>query len=527
MSGTAGSPAAAAPHSSTAQPGRTRRGLRGWLRAEPVAARLFVTVWLIYGAHFASDVARETYLAMSLGSRLSIRVDEYLGLHPDLFEVGGRGAYINNNPGASMLGAIPYAIARPFMEALFLWKPELRAPKPPTVYDDPRPNRNPFLNAVRERGLDIELGLAAASIHAGLMVPLGAASALIIFFFLRRTPGDERRALWLALLWAFGTPIFFRSAYLNQNVLIAYAVLLAYVIGAPLARADGPGEGALRRVGWLGFLMGFAILCDYSGAALALAFGLWVSWLGWRAAGVTGGFRWAARFIAGAAPPILLLFLYQWRAFGNPFLPAQTYMPDTSLSVSGWHGFVWPTPELFMRNLFDPGFGLIAFSPMFAAAVAAPFLRKRAGAPAREQLALIFGASAALLIFISSVQFAFLQWNTGIRYIVPAVPLLFMALVPVLLALPRWAMLSLIVPTVAISWSVAMTRDAVPSALARVFLHGFELPWLTVLRKTAAGYAPFLADGASPLGLFVLIAVVLWLVWRTTSPGMVRRDGDG
>ena len=505
--GTPGSP-------ETAGHARRRRGLREWLRAEPVAARLVFTVWLVYGVHFASDVARETWLAMALGGHLSIRVDAYRGLHPDLFEIEGRGTYINNNPGASILGAVPYAIARPFMEVLFRVRPDLRAPKPPTVYDDPRPNRNPFLNAARARGLDIELGLTAASIHAGLMVPLGAASALLVFLFLRRTLGNERHALWLSLLWAFGTPIFFRSAFLNQNVLTAHAVLLAYVLATSLAGAEGREADALRRVGWMGFLMGFAILCDYSGASLALVFGLWVAWMGWRAGGARGGLSWAMRFTLGAAPPILVLLVYQWSAFGNPFLPAQTYMPDTPFSVSGWHGFVFPDPELFLRNLFDPRYGLFLFSPVLAAALAAPFLRDRPNGPSRELLVLIFGASAALYLFVSSVQFAFLQWNTGVRYIVPAVPLLFMALVPVLLRLPRWALLSLVVPTIAVSWSVAMTRDAVPSALARVFLRGPELPWLTVLEKTSAGYAPFLADGASPVGLFLLFGVILWLVWR-------------
>ncbi len=124
-------------------------------RATGVALRLFATVWLVYALHLATDVVRETYLALSLGDHLSIRVDEYVGLHPDLFEIPGRGAYINNNPGASMLGALPYAAARPFLAVLFRLKPELVQPKPPTTYADPRPNRLRFTNLARERGLDI------------------------------------------------------------------------------------------------------------------------------------------------------------------------------------------------------------------------------------------------------------------------------------------------------------------------------------------------------------------------------------
>ena len=492
------------------------------IRNEPVALRIALTVWIVYTLHFASDIARETYLAMSLGKSASFRVDEYIGLHPDLFEMEGRGAHINNNPGASFLGAVPYALARPLIEVFFALEPELREPKPPTVYDDPRPNRNPFLNAVRERGLDIELGLVAVSIHAGLMVPLGVAAALLVFFHFRRTLRDERIATWLALLYAFGTPIFFRSAFLNQNVLIAHAVLLAWILIAPLA--SSPHETVTeadqhRRLAWAGSLLGFAILCDYSGAPLALAFGLWVLWMGWWRGGPAQGFGWALRFALGALPPIALLFFYQWRSFGNPWLPAQVYMPDTRYSTTGWNGFFWPSPELLWRNLFDPRFGLFAFAPVLAAAFAAPFVARPNG-PNRQQLALIFGASAALYLFISSVQFAYLQWNSGVRYIVPAVPLLFMATVPVLLRMPRRAMLTLVAFTVAISWSVTMTRASVTEGLAWVFLRGPELPWLTVLRKTAGGYAPFLEDGASPIMLFAFTGVLLGILWS----GVRRRE---
>lgn len=493
---------------------RARRLLR-----DGTVVRLFITVWLVYTVHFASDIVRETYLAMSLGERLSIRVDDYLGLHPDLFEIEGRGAFINNNPGASMLGAIPYAVARPGIDLVFRWKPGLAAPKPAATYDDPRPNRSIFLNAARERGLDIRLGLAAATMHAGLMVPLGAAAAVLVFIHLRGMLRDARTALWLAILYAFGTPIFFRTAFLNQNVLIAHAVLVAYVLASGIARAsdaaDERADPVTRRIPWIGALLGFTLLCDYSGIPLVLAFGIWIVAHGWRRGGGTaGGLRWGLLYSAGVLGPVAVLLGYQWAAFGNPLLPAQSYMPPTRFSVLGWNGFIPPNTELMWRNLFDPRYGLLAFCPLLLLAFAAPFLRHRPGGPVRAELALIFGTAAALYLFLCSVAFAFLQWNTGVRYMVPAVPLLFMAAVPVLLRLPAWARFAVVVPTVAISWAVSMTRDAVPGALARVFFQGFELPWLTVLRRTSSGYLAFLEDGASPIGIFIVIGVVVWLMWR-------------
>lgn len=511
-------PRRAAPARGSGRPALLAPGfLRPALLRHGTAVRLFLTVWLVYALHATTNVVRETYLAIALGERLSIRVDEFLGLHPDLFEIEGRGAFINNNPGASMLGAVPYALARPAIDLLLRLKPELESPKPPATYDDPRPNRTRFMNEARARGLDVKLGLAALSTGIGLMAPLGAAAAVLMFLFLRTRLGNARTALWLALLYAFGTPVFFRSAFLNQNAILAHLTLGAYAV---LAWPAGDGAAARRAAG-AGFLLGTGLLCDFSAAPLLVAFGGWLLVTSAIRGGAAGALRAAAAFGLGAAGPIAVLLAYQWAAFGNPLLPAQAYMPPTEYSVRGWNGFFWPAPELLWRNLLDPRYGLFAFAPMLAAALAAPFLRRRPGGPDAAGLALILTASGALYLFVSSVQFAYLQHNTGVRYMVPAAPLLFLALLPVLLRLPRPALWLLVLPTIVVSWSTAMAREDVITSIGRIFLRGFELPVLTVLEKMASGYMPALAGGTSPLPLFLLAGAVIWLLWRghaTTEP---------
>ncbi len=492
-------------------------------RRDPIIWRLLVTVWLVYCVHFSSNVVRENYLAMALAEHGTVRVDEYLGLHPDLFYIQGRGGYINNNPGASILGAVPYELARPVIAAIFALKPALASPKPPAQYEDPRPNRTRFMNEARRRGLDVKLGLAALAMQVGLMAPLGAAAALLIFLFFRARLGDderaEREALWIALLYAFATPIFFRSAFLNQNAIIAHCVLGAYVAMVGIRRRPagvGPGRGAI--VG-SGALLGLSLLCDYSAIPLILVFGLWALVEGWRTRGIGAAAANAAWFTLGAAGPIALLLLYQYAAFGNPIFPAQRYMPATEYSVRGWNGMSIPTLELLAGNLFDPRYGLFAFSPLLLLGLAAPFVRTDDRIATRGEILWAMAAFVALWLFSSANQFASLQWNTGVRYLVPAAPLLFIALVPLLIHLPPTVTWPLIGVTLAISWAVSMTRESVPIAFRMLIGDGPMLPMTIALRKMSTAYAGLQPGRIAPYVVFLATAIALAALWRGARVG--------
>jgi hypothetical protein len=125
--------------------------------------RLFITCWLIYSLHFATNTVREIYPALSLADHLSFDVSEYSGLHSDIFQMPGRGAFINNNPGASILGAIPYGLARPVVDRVVKRVQQTReaSPEPPPEYKTIYPLAQEFHRNSRERGYDIKFGLAA------------------------------------------------------------------------------------------------------------------------------------------------------------------------------------------------------------------------------------------------------------------------------------------------------------------------------------------------------------------------------
>ena len=466
-----------------------------------IAWRLFLTCWLVYSLHLATNTVREIYLGLAIADHLSFRVDEYAGLHPDLFETPGRGWHIGNNPGASMLAAIPYALFRPVVDPIVAAVNRGRAAShaAPPVYNSPWPMARHFFEESWRRGLDVKFGFAAVIMQTFCMAPLSAASVVLIFFILLRLLASHQQALWLSLLYAFGTPVFFRTGFLNQNMLAAHFALASL---AALWFLTG------RRAAFLaGLAAGTCVLLDYSGLvplAVLAAYCLWTQ----RQNFLT--------FLAGTLPPILLLWFYQWQSFGNPFLPGQHYMPPVEWIERGYQGVGGPQLELAWILLADSRFGLFLTCPLLLLALAAPFV-KTSWLPRRE-LTLLLGVSAALWLFFSCVNYTRLQFNTGLRYMAPALPFLFLAAAVPLTRLPRQLAYFLSIAAVAQAWSMAMFRDVerglgLLDPIARVFLGGFQLPALTALSRVAAS-SELLERGVSPLFLFALSAAVIYGLWR-------------
>lgn len=480
-----------------------------------VALRLFLTAWVLFGLHFATNIVREHYPAFSLAERGTLRVDPYLGLHPDLFEIPGRGGFINNNPGTSLPAALPYALVRPLVDAVVARVDEARAARGEPVeaeYETPYPLRREFFRKVRERGLDVRFGLASAVIHVGYTAPLSALSVVVMWRLLLGLGFGGGRAVGLALLYGFGTPVFFRSGYLNQNLTVA---LLAFFAFALLHRPGGaaPGRGRLLAAG---LLTGFTVVCDYSGVVPIVVLGLYaLARLGRSPEGKAALPR-AGWMVLGGAATAALLLLYQAWAFGDPWAPAQRFMPDTPYSVAGWHGLTWPAADLAASNLFDPAYGLFVAGPLLLLAFAAPALRPRPGAPRLEgpELAVAFGMFAGIWLFASSVEFARLQWNTGVRYLLPAVPFLFLPAAVVWTRLPAKPRLAVAGLAVAVAWSHAMVRESPPESLATVLLGGLQLPWLSVLGRMGGQYVPVFAQRPpDPTWLVVAVGAALALLW--------------
>lgn len=492
---------------------------------DSIRLRLFLSCWLVYVLHFATDFVREHYLVVSLVEDHSYRLDKYFGLHVDIFqnppEAKEPGAHHGANPGISMVAAVPYFLTRPAVDWVVSRELAARQARGDTaaIYRDDRPRRVEFYRKARALGLDLRFGLVSAITLALCMAPLSAASVVLMFGVLGATGLPRRAALGLSLVYAFGTPVFFRTAILNQNLALGIFAFIAFVLLWNPAQlvAWKPRTRALLA----GLLGGLAFLCDYSGAIVMGLLGGYALWRAVDEEGWRSGVRQALWYGVGALPGVLLLWQYQWASFGNPFLPPQHWMAPVEWIEVGYKGVGGLSPELLKLLLIDPRFGLLLAMPLALLAVVAPWLARRGAGPLpRREAVFCLVLSIALILFFSTVQYTRLQWVTGIRYLAPLFPFLFLAAVPALLRLPRMLAGGLVLVSLIVNWCIAMARDqgTILHNIERVFLEGFQLPWLTVVGKLSEQYAPWLKGPVSPLPLFAVAGVLLWLIWRVRNP---------
>ncbi len=495
--------------------------------------RIFLTCWLVFSLHFATNIVREHYPAFAMIDHATFQLDEYAGFHSDIFEHRDGHHYIGNQVTGSVVAAVPLLVFKPVLDSLEE-RGKARAAAAPVVddeYDTKYPMRRAFFKKVRERGLDLKFGAAAAITSVFLMAPLSALLVLLLFGALERRGVPRARATWLALLFAFGTPVLYRSALLNHNLFLTLTAFGSFLLMWPQDGARPPFPASRRF--WAGFLASMCLALDYAGVIpMMFLFGyLLVTHRG--AGGWKDALRAVPAFIAGTIPPVAFLLWSQWSMYGDPFKPGQAWMPDQNQFVQvGARGFTAPDADLFLRNLVDLDWGMYAFGPILALGLvpALRYAKDTLVLPRRER---IFTAAllTAFLVFCACNQYSRLQWNTGFRYLLPLVPFAFLEACDHLARMRPALLAAISVPVVLHSWVLTMVRhtpplrgdpQAVPESWRRFLTEGVQFPWLNVLRSTPSIDVPLLRTWYLPYLLIAALAGLLWLVWRRP-----RADGAG
>lgn len=478
------------------------RGNRAWVW------RVFLTCWLVYTVFWAPYIVREHFPAVALAERGSLNVGRYLGWTEDIFRGPGGGAYINNNPGASLTGAVPLVLLRPLLTRVDAWNQKL--PRRDRKSDD----GDLFWRTLAE-GRAFYFLLVGFVTVALVMAPATAGTAAYLCSRLTESGVPAAYSAGAAILYGLGTPVLFRAGYLNHNLLVGDAGITALLL--LWDPKDRPVQAL--RAALAGLLAGYAVLCDYSGAVVVAVAALYV-WL--RSAGQPGARRWRvmAAYAAGIVPAVAALAVYQAWAFGSFYRPSQHYMPPTAPTSQGYRGFDWPSPALMWANFFDPRFGLFIYCPALILAFAAPFItRVQHRVPVRETR-ILFTYFALFVLFCAANRYSWLQPSTGFRYLVPVVPALALLALQAAQALPRIAQWMIATLSCVQSLIIAAAhRNDVRLALSTLWRRKFQLPWMIRL-----GDAGVPVNWEWPLVTFVLLALALAIIWLV--PGL-RNDGSG
>jgi len=106
--------------------------------------RVFFTCWITFTVFWTPYIVREHFPAIPLAESGTLNVQRFLGYTDDIFPSAPGRAFINNNPGASITGAVPLFVLRPSSPAS---KPGISASPTP----HPRQRRRRVLLAHRPR----------------------------------------------------------------------------------------------------------------------------------------------------------------------------------------------------------------------------------------------------------------------------------------------------------------------------------------------------------------------------------------
>jgi hypothetical protein len=385
----------------------------------------------------------------------------------DLSVVNGH-FYSNKAPGGAIVGLPGYAIARMFVG-------------PPRGS-----NMRTTLTAMR---------LLASTVPVVLLA--------VVFVIASRRSGLKPAATVALIALLFGTPLFAYGMLNFSHALTAAALFGAWVLLYGVRPAICPGllrsveqqlnEGSTdrRRPGQIagltpygdvaaGALIGLAVTSEYPAAiagAVLVAFAI--------------GHRSVLRIVAGGAPFAIALALYNRAIFGSFFALSSGFERDPAfhtLAKRGLFGIGIPDPIVMLRLLFDPGKGLLIFSPFLVIALAS-IPAAKAALPPRQFWTLVLTPLAIFLTYAGYPNWHG-GWTVGVRYLVPAMPFL-----AYLVNFTTDSMKRLLVAL--LGWSIAAV--ALTSLVFPFIPPNVMVPWGTIA-------LPLMGHGLIAPNLFHLIA---------------------
>lgn len=362
---------------------------------------LFLLVWIgaaWFGSwEFNPNNSTRLFAAVAMVERHDARIDDFAALTIDKAEFGGH-VYLDKAPGMTLMALPAVALAD--------------AATGERATDFARSLDDPGL----ARFLRLRLRLAAASGPALLT----AVASVLLFDMALALTGSAAAALFAALGYALGTPIWGWSTTIFGHAAVAALYVIAAWSGWRATRR-GSGTAALLA----GAALGWAVVVEYPAV---LAGGAVAAWIVWRARRRPDRWWLLALAAIGGTVALLPLPAYNLWAFGTPFRVAYSGVHGFDGMRHGLFGLGMPRPVVLWEILFGVRRGLAWVAPVLV--LAPPGLVRLARSEARDR-AWMAGAVVAVVLLVNA---AYVYWDggnsTGPRHAMPMVGLLALGLAP-------------------------------------------------------------------------------------------------
>jgi 4-amino-4-deoxy-L-arabinose transferase-like glycosyltransferase len=315
----------------------------------------------------------------------------------------------------------------------------------------------PIYHGARALGIDTDSwSMFSRTKYLITVIVAGLPSALagtILYVFLIRITGDGWRSYLATIAVALGTMVLPFSTLLFGHALAAGCLIVAFLMAASWRRSTRPA----RKVYFagLGFLLGFAILTEFTAAlgAVPILLYVFVSRAGDPRRHLSASS--AAALATGFAIPLALYITYSLACFGSPLSTGYTYEADAAFRAThavGVVGVSRPRLEVLYYLTFHPIRGIFLQSPILLVSLAGLYDMAKHREWRLE--ALVVGAIVAAFFSLNAgFGWWWAGWTFGPRLLIPmlwflALPLVFVSprLMPVLSILILVSTIQMLIP---------------------------------------------------------------------------------
>jgi hypothetical protein len=276
------------------------------------------------------------------------------------------------------------------------------------------------------------------------------------------------------------------------------------------------GHAWLRARRWdslAGFACGWALASEYTAGIVVVGLLIWLASQGWRR---------AIPFCVTAVPPLLLIPLYSWACFGNPFILPYSVNASFPEMKEGLYAIKWPDLETAFNLLFSPARGLFFWTPFLL--LAGPGYLKLAGIDWRL-FCLTYGIPLFHIIVISGRTWDWPAGPTlGPRYLAPILPLLALPCALGVRRFPRLgialAAYSILITTLATLTNASPPFPGHPNPLFDLHIPMLLKGQLAPNLGTVCGLPPWL----SVVVFYAVLCGGIWSVWKRLPPEAVAGE---